>query len=70
MNVHEDEFQQRVKFIHEMIYDIGVTEGQLDCEEDLNGFKDKGSSPGHSHKKVIHLSTQYGPIVQGIEEAT
>lgn len=68
MTVHEDKFQQRVQCTHEVIYDIGATEGHPNCEEDLNGCLDKGSSPGHSHKKPIHLSTRDGPILQGIAD--
>ena len=68
MSVHADQFQQRVQVTHEMISNVRATEGQADCKQDLNGCVDKGSSPGHSHKKATQPLTRDGLVVQGFTD--
>ena len=38
-----------------MVYDIGAIDRKPDCEEDLNGWKDKDSGSWHSREEASSL---------------
>ena len=68
MSVRADQFQQRVQDTQEMIYNVRATEGQADCKQDMNGCVEKGSSPGHAHKKATQPLTHDVHVVEGFTD--
>lgn len=64
MCVHTNKFQQRGQVTHKVVYDIGTTERQPDCEEDLNGRMNKTPSPGHPHQEATHKSVHNDRVAQ------
>ena len=53
-----------------MVYDIGATHRQPQCDEDLSGCKDKASSTCHLKDKAVSLSLVMISYYRDLQMAT
>ena len=66
MNVSAGKLQQWVQVTHEVIDDVGATEGQLESEENLYHGINEAPCPGYCHQKDTKSVLHDRRIVQGL----
>ena len=68
MSISAGKLQQWVQVTHEMISDVGATEGQLENEENLYHGMNEASCPGNCHQKDTESMVHDRRIMQGFTD--
>ena len=61
-------FQQWEEIAHEVVNDIGTTEGQVSCEKNLHGGMQDPPDPGHHHQELAEPLSHDGRVVQRLAD--
>ena len=68
VGVDAGKLQHREEITHEVVNDLGTTEGQVDCKENLYGGMQDPPNPGHHHQELAEPLSCDGRVVQRLAD--